>query len=98
AVIEASGLACAWDIPAAAAGRSFDRTKVNVQYTVGGAAASLLQVPTQASCADRAAWYYDDTFEPKQILACPAACAVLQTDASARVDVIFGCESQLAPE
>jgi hypothetical protein len=99
AVIEGSGLACDWSIPAAPAGQTFDRAKVNVQYAVGGAAPmSLLQVPNGAGCADRLGWYYDDSLKPTQILVCPAACELLQNDVQARSDVLFGCETQLAPE
>jgi hypothetical protein len=99
AVIDAAGLACAWDIPPAPAGQAFDRAKVNVQYALGGAAPmSVLQVPNAGSCTDRVGWYYDDSLNPTKILVCPAACAMLQNDVQARFEVLFGCETQLAPQ
>jgi hypothetical protein len=99
AVIASSGLACQWNIPSAPAGQSFDRGKVNVQYAVGGSApVTLLQVPGATDCASRAGWYYDNVGDPKQILVCPAACDMLQNDVQASFDVLFGCETQLAPQ
>jgi hypothetical protein len=99
AVIASSGLACQWSIPSAPAGQSFDRGKVNVQYAVGGSAPmSLLQVPGAADCASRAGWYYDNPSDPTQILVCPAACDMLQNDVQASFEVLFGCETQMAPQ
>jgi len=99
AVIASSGLACQWSIPSAPLGQSFDRSKVNVQYALAGnAPMSLLQVPGAADCATRAGWYYDNPSDPKQILVCPAACDMLQNDVQASFEVLFGCETQLAPQ
>jgi hypothetical protein len=99
AVIASTGLACQWSIPSAPAGQSFDRSKVNVQYALAGnAPMSLLQVPSAADCAARAGWYYDNPADPKQILVCPAACDMLQNDVQASFEVLFGCETQLAPQ
>jgi hypothetical protein len=99
AVIQGSGLACEWSIPSAPAGQTFDRAKVNVRYAAGGGGPmSLLQVPNVGTCADRLGWYYDDSLDPRQILVCPAACALLQNDVQASFEVLFGCETQLAPQ
>jgi hypothetical protein len=99
AVVDAAGLACVWDIPAPPAGQSFDRARVNVQYsTQSTAARPLLQVPNASACADRSAWYYDDSRAPRQILVCPATCAELQRAVDASFEVAFGCETQLAPQ
>ena len=85
-------------MPAAPAGQNFDRNKVNVRVTTSGAMLDLGQVPDEASCGMREGWYYDDAANPARLLACPASCAALQGDLNARVDVLFGCETVVAPE
>lgn len=99
AVISNSGLDCEWNIPAPPAGQTFNRQQVNVQYTKQGAAAQpVLQVSGAAACGVRSGWYYDSEQAPKRILACPATCSELQNDLSAKIDVLFGCDTQVAPE
>jgi hypothetical protein len=99
AVVNASGLECAWDIPAPPSGQQFDRQKVNVRVAgTSGAATDLAQVTNEAACGMRAGWYYDDAANPTRILACPQSCTGLQGDLDARVDVLFGCETVVAPE
>ncbi len=99
AVVASSGLACSWDIPAPPAGQTFNRQQVNVQYTTQGAMPQgLLQVSNEAACGTRSGWYYDNDADPKQILACPATCGALQNDVQAKIDVLFGCDTQVAPD
>jgi hypothetical protein len=99
AVISTAGLECSWAIPAAPSGETFDRGRVNVQYSVAGnAAQALLQVADAAACGDRSGWHYDDAGNPTRIVACATTCAELQQDPAAQVDVLFGCSTQQAPE
>lgn len=99
AVVSTSGLECSWAIPAAPSGETFDRDRVNVQYSLSrGAAQSLLQVANAAACAGRSGWHYDDAGKPTRIVACANTCAELQQDPAAQVDVLFGCSTQQAPE
>ena len=99
AVVNTSGLECSWAIPAAPSGETFDRDRVNVQYSVAGMAAqSLLQVADATACGDRSGWHYDDAGNPTRIVACSATCSELQQDSEAQVDVLFGCSTQQAPE
>jgi len=99
AVISTSGLECSWAIPAAPSGESFDRDRVNVQYSVAGKGAqSLLRVADAAACVDRSGWHYDDAGNPTRIVACASTCGELQQDPAAQVDVLFGCSTQQAPE
>jgi hypothetical protein len=98
-VVESSGLACAWDIPAPPAGLSFERGQVNVQYS--GAVTpptALLQVASAARCGPGGGWYYDEALNPQRILVCPGTCSALQSDRAATIDVLFGCGTQQAPE
>jgi hypothetical protein len=99
-VVANSGLDCAWDIPQPAAGQTFNREQVNVQYTLqGGRPRALSQVPTAAECgAGRAGWHYDDAANPQRILVCPATCTELKGDLTAKVEVLFGCDTVVAPQ
>jgi hypothetical protein len=98
-VISTSGLECSWAIPVAPSGETFDRDRVNVEYSVAGAAAQpLLQVADAAACGDRSGWHYDSAGDPQRIVACPNTCSQLQQDPAAQVDVLFGCSTQQAPE
>jgi hypothetical protein len=98
AVVQASGLECAWEIPAPPAGQSFDRQRVNVRLATAASTTDLAQVQNEAACGTRAGWYYDDEASPKRILACPQSCSALQGDLDAKVDVLFGCETILRPD
>jgi hypothetical protein len=98
AVIAGSNLDCEWNIPAPPAGQTFNRKQVNVQYRVNAAAPmTLTRVPDAAACGMRSAWHYDNEADPKRIVACPATCDALRVDGMAKLDVLFGCESMLAP-
>jgi hypothetical protein len=98
AVVEASALACAWNIPPAPTGEAFDRNRVNVQYSSQGQAAALLQVKTAAACGSNNGWHYDDPVNPAQIMVCPGTCSTLQSDPHAEIDVLFGCDTQILPQ
>jgi hypothetical protein len=98
-VVQSSGLECAWNIPTPPPGQAFDRQRVNVQVaTLGAAPTALAQVPNEGACGTRAGWYYDNPASPTRILACPQSCNQLQGDLNARVDVLFGCETVIAPD
>ncbi|MET0390660.1 MAG: hypothetical protein ABW321_32105 [Polyangiales bacterium] len=98
-VVAMVGLDCAWQIPPPPRGEVFNRDQVNVQYTSGaGVPTSLLRVSDEIACAAHSGWYYDDPAAPREIRACPASCAALQSDFSAEIDVLFGCDTQLAPQ
>jgi hypothetical protein len=98
AVVEGSGLDCEWPIPDAPAGQTFDRQRVNVRYTAaGGAPTALPQFPSESVCGSGEGWFYDDASAPTRILACPQSCAGLQSQQDASVEVLFGCETILAP-
>jgi hypothetical protein len=98
AVVEGAGLDCEWPIPEAPVGQTFDRDKVNVRYTSMAAATDLQQFPSAADCGMREGWYYDDANAPTRILACPQSCSALQVQTEASVEVLFGCETMVAPQ
>jgi hypothetical protein len=100
-VIIGSQLSCEYEIPPPPEGETLDPTKVNVIYTPGGTTdeVSILNVPGGAAdCGPEGGWYYDDPVNPTTIFMCPATCDVLQGDSEGKVDVLFGCATEVVPE
>lgn len=85
-------LPCAYDIPEAPPGETFDPGRVNVEYTPGGGGAPELipNVRTIDGCSGEG-WYYDDPDDPTSVQLCPFTCRRLEEDAAGKVDVAFGC-------
>ncbi len=99
-VVSGAKLACEYDIPAVPDGGTIDSTKVNVTYTPGGMGAPvpLYNVPGgAAACGPKGGWYYDNPANPTKILTCPATCDALQKDAAGKVEVLFGCATEVGP-
>ena len=92
-VIKGSTLSCDYPIPAPPASEKFDRNRVNVVYTNAAGTALVFPRALNDSCADAAAWTYDDATSPTTVRLCPAACSAVKGDTAARVDVSFGCET-----
>lgn len=100
-VVAASQLSCEYDIPEPPMGEVFDPAQVNVLYTPGGQMMGqpIYNVPGGAQdCGPQGGWYYDDPMNPTKILICPASCDVLQADPMGKVDVEFGCETEVVPQ
>ncbi len=92
--IKASALTCDYKIPAAPAGETFDRSKVNVQHTPTGSAASTLTY--NQACTGGTGWQYDDANNPTRILLCGGTCDGIKAKAG-KVDILFGCATQTGP-
>lgn len=96
--IRTMAVACSFQIPQATMG-AIDLHKVNVQVSgAGGASSTIGYVSGKASCdATRGGWYYDvdpaTGQSPSTIIACDATCAHLRNDASARIDIVLGCQT-----
>jgi hypothetical protein len=89
--IKSSALSCDYSIPAPPNGETFDRAKVNVQYTpASGSAASLSY---NQSCTGGTGWKYDDATNPTRILACDSTCDQIKA-ATGKVDIVFGCATK----
>lgn len=89
--IRNSALSCDYGIPAPPSGETFDRNKVNVQYTPGGGTATSLNY--NQSCSGGTGWKYDDPSNPTRILACDGTCNSIKAS-SGKVDIVFGCETK----
>lgn len=98
-VITAAGLPCDYTIPPPPAGETFDSSKVNVIYTdANGVEHEILNVPNAAACHPQdGGWYYDDNNNPQSIHLCPASCDAVSVDAAGTIDILFGCETNIAP-
>jgi hypothetical protein len=97
AVVADTPIACEYDIPDPPANETLDINKVNVEFwPSSGAASDILNVPNAGSCGI-SGWYYDNPSNPTKIVLCPSTCAAVQADDGGQVHVVFGCETQQAP-
>jgi hypothetical protein len=90
-------LPCQYPIPPGENGNAIDPAKVNVKHGAEGAAedAVFLKVESVTDCvAGENNWYYDDELAPTAVVMCPAACAALS--AGGRIDLVFGCDTEVA--
>lgn len=92
--IRVSALSCDYAIPAAPAGQTFDRDKVNVQFTKGNDPATAIGYSQE--CKNGSGWKYDDPQNPTRILACDQTCDTIKASAG-KVDIVFGCATMSAP-
>ena len=85
-------IACDFAIPPPPPGKELEVDKVAVNYTAGNGMGEVrfLQAETPADCGPDA--FY---IEAGRIVLCPEACAIVQADGMARVDVEFTCESTI---
>jgi hypothetical protein len=98
-IIGAQPLDCQWQIPPPPAGQTFDPAQVNVEFTDGQGAVSTIYFVDSAAACDPVSggWYYDDPAAPTAVVACPATCATIQAEANAKIQVLFGCATQVQP-
>jgi hypothetical protein len=87
-------LDCQWRIPAPENGETFDKNKVNVEFTPAGAPPIPYGwVPSEGDCvAAGNGWYYDDVDAPTEVRVCPQTCDTIKASTGGRVDLKFGCE------
>ena len=97
-VVQSKKLDCQWKIPVPPVGQVFDKTKVNVEFTGSGGKTPIFYVADAASCGPQGGWYYDDLANPTLIKVCPTTCAAFQADANGKVDILFGCDTQVIPK
>nr|WP_234024025.1 vWA domain-containing protein [Sorangium cellulosum] len=90
--IRSASVSCTMAIPPAPDGGTFDKEKVRVLYTASGANAPT-ELTYDQTCATEDAWRYDDPANPTQIVLCGSACATVQADLNAVLNVDFTCES-----
>lgn len=97
-VLGGAQLPCSWEIPETPPGEVFDQNRVNLTFTPPGAEpVQLDRVGTFEECGSDSGWYYDDPANPTVVNACPASCTELTNALGGRVDLLFGCQTQIAP-
>lgn len=95
--IRSAALGCEFGIPTPPDGKDLDPAKVNFAYTPKGMGTPkiLLRAEDLADCGGKPGWYYDSNFAPTKVILCPASCTTVEADLTAKVDVLFGCTSQV---
>jgi Mg-chelatase subunit ChlD len=95
--IRKAALACQFNIPAPPKGQKLDPERVNVKYAPGDGSTpvTIPQSKNLADCGNAPGWYYDNGAQPTKILLCPSTCAIVQKDAKATLDVMFGCKTEI---
>lgn len=88
--IRTAALGCEYAVPAAPQGKTLDPAAVNVEYTSGTGHAT---VPYTKDCASGVGWQYDNAAAPKSIRFCASTCGQVSADPSAKIDIVFGCET-----
>ncbi len=99
-VIGSTTLDCGWSIPPPPTGEQFNKSKVNVIFTPGGAPQGepIGKVDSAADCGPQGGWYYDDEANPTAVLVCDSTCQGIQSDPSGKIDVQFGCDTVSVPK
>jgi hypothetical protein len=87
-VVESTRADCVFQIPAAPERQSINRATIAIEYRPGGDGepVQIAQVQDSAACDERSFHLRDDQLE-----LCPEACAIVEADTAARIDVLYGC-------
>jgi hypothetical protein len=88
--IRGQELNCEMPIPEPPAGLTLDPTKVNIEYTTGGATVALAM--NEGCAGDGLGWQYDDPIAPTRVEICPATCTEVKGHYDASLNVVFGCD------
>jgi hypothetical protein len=92
-VVNTTSISCAVPIPPPPGGRAVDFSRLALVYLPSAAApVQLTQVTSPTSC--HAGAFY---LESARIVMCPDTCAQVRADTTAAVNVLFACESTIAP-
>jgi hypothetical protein len=97
-VVQTTPIGCSWEIPPPPEGMEFDPEKVNVELVTGGVVTEIGHVGGPPDCANVTdGWFYDNPAAPTRIHVCLQTCDKIQAATEARIDILFGCETQSAP-
>jgi hypothetical protein len=87
-------VSCNYTIPPPPMDQELDPTKVNVNFTnSAGQVVSIQRDPSMTDCNQ--GWQY--TNNNTQIILCPDTCNMIKADPMAKVDVVLGCKTIIAP-
>ncbi|HNS98801.1 MAG TPA: hypothetical protein PLJ27_24075 [Polyangiaceae bacterium] len=90
-VVKGSEVPCEFMIPEPPPGETLDLNTVEVAYKSNGTLVEVFnKVASEEEC-DSSSFLIDG----ERIVLCPQACDVVQADADAKIDILFGCEIQI---
>jgi hypothetical protein len=84
---------CEYSIPPNPKGQEINPKEVNVLYTHGDGTQSSIGKDAEGKCAS--GWQYDNDSSPSKITLCGTDCDAVKADQGAKIDVIFGCSTQV---
>jgi hypothetical protein len=83
---------CEYAVPPPPAGKTINPSQVNVLYTKGDG--SQASIPQDATGMCGSGWKYDDVANPTKITLCGTDCDAVKADTGAKIDLIFGCDTE----
>lgn len=87
-------LDCTYTIPKPPAGQQLETGKVNVTYTnSAGTVLKVKQDPAGTACSAGAGWQY--SADGSQINLCGSACNAVKADPKGKLQVLFGCATEI---
>ncbi len=97
AVVTDAKISCEYAIPTPPDGQTIDPTLINVVHTSGGGTKNTIyNVPTgEMGCGMTGGWYFDNQAAPTKIIVCSNTCTALQSDMGGKVEVLFGCATEV---
>jgi hypothetical protein len=93
--IRENGFSCEVLIPQPPEGETFDKEKVNVNFTNAQGETPFVYDPT---CTERYAWRYDDEAAPTVIELCETVCGDIKAQSDGELSVQFGCKQRIGVE
>jgi hypothetical protein len=84
---------CEYAVPPPPNGKTINPGQVNVLYTKGDGTESSIGQDATGTCAS--GWVYDDAQNPTKITLCGADCDAVKADQGAKIDLIFGCDTEV---
>jgi hypothetical protein len=97
-VVSNAVLSCNFTIPDPPADMTLDPKLVNVIFSDGqGGTTQIGKVDSQDICVKvENGWYYDNPLNPTEVIFCPQTCSAIQGHPGSKIDVEFGCETEMA--
>ena len=91
-VIDITQVPCEFDVPEAMTGQTLDYETTTVLYTPGGGGSqqTWTKVDSPSQCGP-GKFYIDETITPNKIILCDDACAVVENDGDAVLEVKIDC-------
>lgn len=83
---------CEYKVPDAPTGMDINPKEVNVLYTHADGTQTSILKDDLGTCMS--GWQYDNDTAPTKITLCGSDCDKVKADQSAKIDVIFGCDSE----